>query len=157
MGQLLSTVDTGLDATTENGVREVGRGHACIFALVGEFIGMVRSGAETHRLAVVIEDIIAQTTDHFRTEEAMMRHLGHRTWATQSKIHQKILNEIASLRDRMATGESVPTGDCLHVFDSLIIHHVRDEMPSQTLGKTAPAWRWMDYGDTSIGDGKVRQ
>jgi hemerythrin len=157
MGQLLLSVDTGLDANIENDFREVGRGHACIFGLVSEFIGMVRSGVEVHSLAVVLDDIMVQTSAHFLLEETMMRQLKHRTWVTQCQVHQQIVNEIASFRDRMATAAGIPTADYLHVFDSLIIHHIRDEMPSKNISNSAPAWRWMDYGDASIAGGKLRQ
>jgi hemerythrin-like metal-binding protein len=143
MGQRLFSIHSGLDASAERGLNEIRQEHARIFALIREFIGLVRSDTDAPRLLVLLEKIIELSQTHSRNEENILRQLGHPGFATQCELHRHIIEELANFRDGMMAGQGVPSSECAHLLDSLIVHHIRDEPASYRPGELAT---WLAAG-----------
>jgi len=107
--------------------------HKRIFALVGEFLGLVKVNAETSRLLNLLERIIIQTSEHCRSEEDILAQRRSPNFEMQRKTHHCILEELATVRDNMAVGRCASNNEYLHLLDPLIIHHVSDEVSLQGL------------------------
>jgi len=116
-----------LDEEFESELRDLGREHARVFALVGKFINLVRAGAEASWLLVLLERIIMLILAHCQTEESLLRRQGHPALVTQSEAHRLILGELEHFHDGLLTGQNLLTNEYIHLFDSLIVHHLRDD------------------------------
>ena len=117
-----------LARASEWSVREIERAHKEIFAMVWEFIASVHSHAPTAHLVVLLDDIIEQTVAHCRIEESVIPRLGHPTYAPHFELHQLIVDDLLRLRNGAASGQNVSTGEYVHLFDALIVHHVREDL-----------------------------
>lgn len=108
-------------------INRIGLQHERIFSLVGEFLSLARSDAEASRLLCILEKIIKQTLSHCRTEESMLQRLEHPSLATQSEAHSDIIGELDEFREGMLAGRDMQRIEYIHLLDSLIVHHLREE------------------------------
>ena len=112
-------------------LREIRQKHERIFALVGEFIDLVKANAEASRLLILLEKIVIQTSEHCRSEENILKQLKHPSLAIQSEDHSHILGELVDFRDCLVAGGEKQGIEYMHLLDRLIIHHVSDEFGFQ--------------------------
>ena len=126
MKQIFS-IHPGCDADLESELKKIGHQHAQIFTMVGKFISMARSGAEIAWLSVLLERIIVLTLDHCQDEENLLRRRRNSGLSKQKEDHYHIVHELERSHAKMENARSMSSEDYLHVFDSLIIHHHREE------------------------------
>jgi len=129
MDQQITPIRTGHDmaVAAKRGWPETGRDDEYIFTLVRVFINLARLGTDEAKLFILFEKIDEQAILHFRDEEERLKQLSHPSRATQREDHCRIQGDLAIFRDRVLSGQAVSTSEYMHVFDSLIIHHVREE------------------------------
>lgn len=108
---------------------ELNHEHARMFARVGEYFDAVKSGSDKSRLLALVEKIRTQALVHCRTEETMLRLVGHPSLELQRRAHRLILHELVHFRKLMAAGHAVSYRELEHLFDTLIIHHVCEDIP----------------------------
>ena len=126
MGQRVSSLHPE-SSSAMHAMNRIGLQHERIFSLVGEFLSLARSDAEASRLLHILEKIIKHTLSHCRTEESMLQRLEHPSLATQSEAHSDIISELAEFREGMLAGRDMQRIEYIHVLDSLIVHHLREE------------------------------
>ena len=100
--------------------------HESIFFLVGEFMSLVRSDAETPQLLSTLEKIIDMTVAHCRSEEKVLQQLNHPCLEEQCEAHRSIMGELADFREDMVIGRNMQSVEYSHLLDSLIVHHLRE-------------------------------
>jgi hemerythrin len=143
MRQTTSRLNPDLDEDIDGELRDLGRDHMQVFALIGKFINRVRSGSETSWALVLLERIIMLILIHCQAEENLLRRIGHPSLAEQNAAHRRILAELEHFREGLLTGRDLPLNEYFHVFDSLIVHHLRDDPGCEDVGELAD---WLAAG-----------
>jgi hemerythrin len=115
------------DTDLDHELIKISQEHAQIFTLVGKFMSIARSGGEISWLLVLLDRIIALTLSHCQDEENQLRRRRSRGLARQQEAHFLIVRELERSHAMMQSASTPSTDEYLHVFDSLILHHLRDE------------------------------
>jgi len=115
------------DTDLDHELIKISQEHAQIFVLVGKFMSIARSGGEISWLLVLLDRIIALTLSHCQDEENQLRRRRSRGLSKQQEAHFHIVRELERSHALMQSASTPATDDYLHVFDSLIVHHLHDE------------------------------
>jgi hemerythrin-like metal-binding protein len=83
--------------------------------LAGQGMGQV------HR---ALDDIVAHTADHFRREEKIMADAAYPAFAEHKREHDRLVEEIAQLRQRFEAGESIYSLRVLQFLSDWLIRHI---------------------------------
>ena len=82
-----------------------------IFRFVGEIDDLWRFGASIAQLHAVADKLNRVLETHFRYEERMLAGIGYPNLAMHAAEHREILEDLASIRQRMNDGGSHNSGD----------------------------------------------
>lgn len=94
-------------ADTVNGLHEA--------MLAGQGMGQVRGA---------LDEIVAHAVDHFRREEKLMVETGYPTLAQHKAEHDRLVAEIAQLRQRFDAGESIYSLRVLQFLSDWLVDHI---------------------------------
>jgi len=138
MNRPLSAKVSGPPTDVKFALRKIGREHARILALVGKFIGQARSGAAYSGLLVLLDKIIMLSQSHHQTEDGLLKRMRRSAaLSEQRREHSLILHELERFQHRLVGGNDWPNSDYVHLFDSLIAHHLSEEAGSGRAGELA--------------------
>ena len=81
-----------------------------IFRFVGEIDDLWRLGASPRQLRSIADELLRVLETHFCDEERMLAGIGYPNLARHAAEHREILEDLASIRERMDAGDSLRSG-----------------------------------------------
>ena len=101
--------------------------HRRLFGISNELIQAAMSGQSKNEMALRVDELIAHTSDHFGSEEAILARTRYPLSAEHQTHHQALLTQARALRDQYLhglVGEGVLIG---FLVDDLITNHILKE------------------------------
>lgn len=83
--------------------------------LAGHGMGLVHSA---------LDDLVDHAIAHFRREEKIMEETAYPAYAEHKRQHEELVAEVAQLRQRFETGESIFSVGVLQFLSDWLIHHI---------------------------------
>jgi len=143
MKQTISRFNPESDQDIDGELNDLGRDHLQLFGLIGKFTSRVHSGSEVSWLRVLLERIITLILSHCEAEENMLKRVGHPGLTAQKEAHRRIVAELEDFHKSLLAGLNLPNDAYFHLFDSLIVHHLRDDPGCEDVDELAS---WLAAG-----------
>ena len=106
------------------GIEEIDEQHRELVRLLNQLHSAIM---EKHGALVCIEildRLVEYTRVHFTVEESLMRLLGYPDYAPHRQEHEKLIDQIVTLQQKLKSGEVNVTFELLHFLRNWLTHHI---------------------------------
>lgn len=106
------------------GVMQFDDEHRQLVALYNELFDATSANQPVSVLADILDRLLAQTCDHFRREEELMRQTGYPRVAEHEAEHDRLVTELSNVRHRLLGGtKSAIDAETLAFLDRWLVVH----------------------------------
>jgi hemerythrin-like metal-binding protein len=110
------------------GHAEIDAQHRKLFELVNHFDDVIQMDM-ADELGRIVDDLMAETVEHFKFEEAVMEQIGFPDRSGHAKMHEELITQLRQTRARMKAGGHVSSKSvAMFLVDWLTYHILREDM-----------------------------
>lgn len=109
----------------ETGLARIDAQHQRLFEDAEAVVGAVLGGAPVIRLRKLLEALMDDTVEHFRTEEELMQKHGYPGFAAHASEHARLLAELRALRAGVESGK-LTTLQVTAFLEDWLRHHIQE-------------------------------
>ncbi|QJA06314.1 bacteriohemerythrin [Thermosulfurimonas marina] len=108
----------------ETGVPECDQQHRKLVSLVNRLYGAVKSGKGREVLGEILNELVAYTDYHFKTEEYYFDRFGYPEGDLHKEIHRKLTAQVLSFKEKFERGEATVSYDLLNFLKDWLVNHI---------------------------------
>jgi len=111
-------------ADLETGVPECDQQHRKLVSLVNRLYRAVKAGEGREVLAEILNELVAYTDYHFKTEEYYFDRFGYPEGDLHKEIHRKLTAQVLSFKEKFERGEATVSYDLLNFLKDWLVNHI---------------------------------
>ncbi len=108
----------------ETGISEIDQQHRKLVSLVNRLYRAIKSGEGNEVLGEILNELVAYTDYHFKTEEYYFDKFGYPEGALHKEIHRKLTAQVLSFKEKFERGEATLSYDLLNFLKDWLVNHI---------------------------------
>ena len=108
----------------ETGIQEIDQQHRKLVAMVNRLHRAIKSGEGQAALGEILNELVAYTDYHFKTEEYYFDKFGYPEGELHKEIHRKLTAKVLEFKEKFEKGEATLSYDLLNFLKDWLVNHI---------------------------------
>ncbi len=108
----------------ETGISEIDQQHRKLVSLVNRLYRAIKSGEGTGVLGEILNELVAYTDYHFKTEEYYFDKFNYPEGELHKEIHRKLTAQVLEFKEKFERGEATLSYDLLNFLKDWLVNHI---------------------------------
>jgi hemerythrin len=108
------------------GVADIDEQHKQLVAILNRLKSSIADRTSREVCSGILDELIDYTQKHFRFEEGLMEASGYSLYASHKKVHEELLAQVLSYRQKLATSNESISFELLHFLQMWLVKHISE-------------------------------